>query len=400
MQPSNRPVHRLLCSRLLLSISRNANRDRNVMYSISIHPPTSPPTMITIHFPTEIHRDTVVMKIALPSTPTMHFDTIHSNLSVSSPSNLPLCSSESCLAFPAGRTASQAPTPGADQLGYGRWISYYYSAILFIFSLIYWMQRIRNRARQCSTQKTTPAQNLLALWRCWSYRRPAGRVGATFRMSYSMLSLLLLSLLITILLAFVQRPYYRPPVGEGPPPIGVRAGLMAVALMPPIVALSGKFNIVTLLTGISHERLNVLHRWVAYICMGLALVHALPFILVPLWDGGRAGLKEEYYQHGSSGVSELGSFVLSGCGHLRPTPGVLRGFDLGREEVARMLYSFFLSFVRSCIAVIDSTSSSLHGSCISFTTIPASTLFNDFCSTLQLSLLLCSHLLIPTLPKN
>ena len=44
-------------SRLLLSISRNASRDRNVMYSISSHPPTSSPTMTTIHIPAEIHRD-------------------------------------------------------------------------------------------------------------------------------------------------------------------------------------------------------------------------------------------------------------------------------------------------------------------------------------------------------
>lgn len=54
---------------------------------------------------------------------------------------------------------------------------------------------------------------------------------------------------------------------------GVRAGWLAVAQMPLLILLVSKNNIVGLLTGVSFERLNVLHRWTSRIMLFLAILH-------------------------------------------------------------------------------------------------------------------------------
>ncbi|KAF4469683.1 Ferric cupric reductase transmembrane component 7 [Fusarium albosuccineum] len=45
------------------------------------------------------------------------------------------------------------------------------------------------------------------------------------------------------------------------------------------IATATKTNWITLLTGISHERLQVFHRWIAYAFFVLALLHTFPFIV-------------------------------------------------------------------------------------------------------------------------
>lgn len=54
---------------------------------------------------------------------------------------------------------------------------------------------------------------------------------------------------------------------------GVRAGWLAVAQIPLIVLLVGKHSLIGLLTGVSYERLNVFHRWVARGMLLLATLH-------------------------------------------------------------------------------------------------------------------------------
>lgn len=45
--------------------------------------------------------------------------------------------------------------------------------------------------------------------------------------------------------------------------IGVRASWISMAQLPLIVVLANKRNFVGLITGVTYERLNVLHRWTA-----------------------------------------------------------------------------------------------------------------------------------------
>jgi predicted ferric reductase len=50
---------------------------------------------------------------------------------------------------------------------------------------------------------------------------------------------------------------------------------MALALMPVLFMLAAKRNLISVLTGISHERLQVFHQWVAYFMFVLALLHTV-----------------------------------------------------------------------------------------------------------------------------
>ncbi|RDB22637.1 putative ferric reductase transmembrane component [Hypsizygus marmoreus] len=54
-----------------------------------------------------------------------------------------------------------------------------------------------------------------------------------------------------------------------------RAAHFAASQLPLVVGLAGKNNIISLLTGVSHERLNVLHRAAARTCLILVWMHAL-----------------------------------------------------------------------------------------------------------------------------
>lgn len=98
------------------------------------------------------------------------------------------------------------------------------------------------------------------------------------------------------LYTLLPQPWYYSSISFGSPPIAIRAGMLAVALLPWIVALSMKANMISMLTGIGHERLNVLHRWAAYIMLFLSLIHMVPFYLTPLWDQGGLVTFKSYFK--------------------------------------------------------------------------------------------------------
>ncbi|KAJ5225430.1 hypothetical protein N7468_006655 [Penicillium chermesinum] len=83
------------------------------------------------------------------------------------------------------------------------------------------------------------------------------------------------------------KPYYWPTeVSYGSsPPIATRAGWMALALLPFILALSTKANLITACTGVPHEKLQVFHHWLSYAMFVLALVHTFPFIIYHISKG-------------------------------------------------------------------------------------------------------------------
>lgn len=79
----------------------------------------------------------------------------------------------------------------------------------------------------------------------------------------------------------------------GSPPLATRSGWMALACMPFVLyvrhsvniltvltiasATATKTNWITLVTGVSHERLQVFHRWISYAFFILALLHTFPW---------------------------------------------------------------------------------------------------------------------------
>ncbi|OHF03009.1 hypothetical protein CORC01_01767 [Colletotrichum orchidophilum] len=84
-------------------------------------------------------------------------------------------------------------------------------------------------------------------------------------------------------------PYYWPNTKQlsfgNSPPIATRAGYMALACMPFLFILGAKANPISALTGVSHEKLNIWHNWVAWAMFVLALVHTFSFIVFHIWKG-------------------------------------------------------------------------------------------------------------------
>ncbi|KAF7289167.1 Ferric-chelate reductase [Mycena indigotica] len=86
--------------------------------------------------------------------------------------------------------------------------------------------------------------------------------------------------IFTLALTLAVRPYYWPNHAMGmSPPIATRSGWISLAIMPFMIAFSTKINFVTILTGTSHEKLQVFHRWAAFFMYITSLVHTFPFIV-------------------------------------------------------------------------------------------------------------------------
>ncbi|KEF53004.1 uncharacterized protein A1O9_10912 [Exophiala aquamarina CBS 119918] len=217
--------------------------------------------------------------------------------------NLPLsdprCNVSDCLAFAAAAAESQAKIPWADGFKYGRWATYYYLAITGLFILSYAYHKYQDRkatvSRLSDAQAPGLRQKLLAVGRWLAYRRIEFPGSSVFEIpSFGVVSLLLATVVFLAALTFAARPYYRKHVHYGSPPIATRTGLMAYACTPILIALAGKANVITLITGISHEKLNVIHRWVGWFTLVLSLVHTIPFFYQPGQDHGYTTLNAEW----------------------------------------------------------------------------------------------------------
>lgn len=135
----------------------------------------------------------------------------------------------------------------------------------------------------------TPIKIVIALFR-WIFYRPMPviklwKLELVFP-SLSILVIVTLAVSFVMLYCFLPQPLFYQSIRDGSPPVAIRAGMLSVSIIPWIVGLSTKANIITMLTGIGHERLNVLHRWGGYICLLLAIVHVVPFYITPVWTDG------------------------------------------------------------------------------------------------------------------
>jgi predicted ferric reductase len=144
---------------------------------------------------------------------------------------------------------------------------------------------------QSSVSSVGPLNNLVAFFRFVFYRpirqiniRKGWRPVVFPSLAVTIISVA--ALLVGILYCCLPQPLFWQSIAYGSPPLAVRSGMMAVALLPWIVALSMKANFITMVTGIGHERLNVLHRWAAYICLVLSILHTVPFYITPFWEKG------------------------------------------------------------------------------------------------------------------
>ncbi|KAK5707314.1 hypothetical protein LTR17_020812 [Elasticomyces elasticus] len=137
--------------------------------------------------------------------------------------------------------------------------------------------------------QSRPLKQLRALSRFCSYR--TFRFGSLDRYSapIGVLGLGAIGIILFFCMTLAPRPFYWPNTRTlnygSSPPIATRAGWMSIACMPFVFATAAKSNWITLVTGVSHERLQVFHRWISYAMYVLALIHTFPFIIFHIWKG-------------------------------------------------------------------------------------------------------------------
>lgn len=160
----------------------------------------------------------------------------------------------------------------------------------------------------------------LALFR-WIFYRPIPELKWKKRIlisfpSLAVIAIMFIALTFVTLYCFLLQPLYWQSIQFGSPPLAIRAGMIAIAMMPWIVATSMKANLVSMLTGIGHDRLGVFHRWGGYLCMFLALVHTIPFYIQPVWDDGGMTVFYKLFPPGSGIIYGSGIACLVPLGWL------------------------------------------------------------------------------------
>lgn len=159
-----------------------------------------------------------------------------------------------------------------------------------------------------------PLNAVIALFR-WVFYRPMPVLKVHQNLpplvlpSLAVLTIAFAALTFGILYSFIPHPLYYQRIAFGSPPLAIRSGMIACAMLPWLVALSMKANLISLITGIGHERLNVFHRWGGWLCLILSLIHTIPFYVEPIWDRGGYKVFQSFFQTGfypyGTGVAAL-----------------------------------------------------------------------------------------------
>jgi ferric-chelate reductase len=88
--------------------------------------------------------------------------------------------------------------------------------------------------------------------------------------------------------------------------LAVRASWLAIAQVPLLILLTGKNNLIGIVSGVSYERLNIIHRWSARVLLFLATLHVIFLHLA--WNA--YGLKNLEYSTDSCVTTGYPTYVL------------------------------------------------------------------------------------------
>ncbi|KAF9888879.1 hypothetical protein FE257_008249 [Aspergillus nanangensis] len=161
---------------------------------------------------------------------------------------------------------------------------YFLCATVGIFTLIHWGKKfapLRLKQTVLWKRSTTIARYLA--YRC--FQLPV----LPNSPSLGVMLLGIMGAAFFVVMTLAPKPYYWPNTDTlsfgSSPPIATRSGWMALALLPFVLALSAKANLISALTGVSHEKLQIFHHWTSYAMFVLALVHTFPFIIYHIDQG-------------------------------------------------------------------------------------------------------------------
>lgn len=210
----------------------------------------------------------------------------------------------------------QKQIPWASQTKYAKYTVYFGVAVIFVALVKHSYYRVRDiRFRSGSTTNAAVSliDVLISYCRFVGYKQTPRYLQyfASFPKSVGSALFMMLTTLYLACYCFVPHFWYRPCIGFGSPPLAIRAGLMATALMPFIYVLSGKSNMITLLTDVSYEKLNTYHQYVGVAAFILSIVHTVPFIYQFLQESGAAYMHDRFMSK-QIYISAIPSFILLG----------------------------------------------------------------------------------------
>lgn len=122
----------------------------------------------------------------------------------------------------------------------------------------------------------------------------------------------LLALVLLTLVAFAARIYSHKQPGYISLGMAICYGMMAFTCIATLMAMASKANIVARLTSISHERLNALYYWTAWLSFVLSLTPTLPYLCQSVHGyvlGRFPMVKLELYARSLSAESEVSFFA-------------------------------------------------------------------------------------------
>jgi len=196
-------------------------------------------------------------------------------------------------AYESAHMLLQAEVPWADQSNYAKYTVYFGVVVIFIaFVKHIWYRYLDYTYREKSKGGNSFINVLASYFRFVGYKQVPGKICYYTSLPASIGSTLFLTVSTIYLFCYCLVPHfwYRGCRGFGSPPLAVRAGIMATALTPFVYVLSGKSNMITFLTGISYEKLNVFHQYVGLAAFVLSVIHTIPFIYQDIREGGAANL--------------------------------------------------------------------------------------------------------------
>ncbi|KAI9068058.1 hypothetical protein FKP32DRAFT_1642960 [Trametes sanguinea] len=165
---------------------------------------------------------------------------------------------------------------------YGRTTVYFFCAGIFLFGIVNLLFRLRHTTANVTNgiYKSAVYHWFAATVRALDAKQIYVAFVDYYSPPLSAVAIVLGMIVFFTALTFAAHPYQWPNMAMGhSPPIATRCGWISIAIMPFLILFATKINPIGMVVGVSHEKLQVYHRWAAWIMYITALIHTFPFIV-------------------------------------------------------------------------------------------------------------------------